>query len=166
MANSATEDMLSLAVVIGGHPITGFAASGAIRFDQDQPAFGKRNGVGGLGSFFRVIDDSGTLSIDLLPTSDSNDVLNAFLAFAKSRPNGANYAVSVIDTTGRDSLICGSCAITKNPARTWGDGTGINTWDLIGVQWVITTGGRGATPVFDISEVPGIADIPGIRNAA
>lgn len=166
MAQSATEDMLSIAVIIGAFPITGFGPGGAIRFVKGQPDYTIRTGVGGLGSFTRVIDDSGTLSIDLLPTSDANDALNSFLAFAKSRPNGANVAASVIDTSGRYSLITPSAAIMKNPDPTIGDGSGLMTWDLIGVQWFQTTGGRGATPVFELSDVPDLASIPGIRQAA
>ena len=158
--------MLSIATTVGGFPVTGYAPGGAIRFVKGQPDYTIRTGVGGLGSFTRVIDDSGTLSLDLLPTSDANDAFNIMLTFAKSRPNGANYAISVIDTSGRYSLICPSAAIMKNPDPTIGDGSGIMTWDFVGVQWFQNTGGRGATPVFEFSALPDLASIPGIRPAA
>jgi len=161
MAQSATEDMLSFAVIVGGFPITGFGPGGAIRFVAGAPKYTMRIGVAGLGSFTRVNDNSGTLSIDLLPTADANDAMNAMLKFSESRPNGANFASSVIDTSGRFSLVCGSCALTKNPDPTIGDGSGLMTWDLIGVDWVHNTGGRGATPVFEQGEVPELSNIPG-----
>jgi len=167
MAQSATEDMLSLALVIAGIPLTGYAGGGAIRFVSTQPAFTMRVGVGGLGSYTRMLDDSGTLSTDLLPTSDGNDVLTAFFNYQKSRANGAVYAVSLIDTTGRFSLITGAGVIAKAPDITFGDGSGVNTWDILGVKWSQVTGGRGATPVItNAAQVPDLADIPGIRNAA
>lgn len=166
MAQSATEDMLSIAVVVGGFPVTGFGPGGAIRFVKGQPDYTLRNGVGGLASFTRVIDDTGTLSIDLLPTSDANDVFNLMLLFAKSRPNGANYAVSVIDNSGRYSLISTSTAIMKNPDPTIGDGSGLMTWDFLGAQWFQNTGGRGATEVFTLGDLPDKSAIPGVRQAA
>lgn len=166
MAQSATEDMLSIAVIVGGFPITGFAGGGAIRFVKGVPDYAMRTGVGGLGSFNRVIDNSGTLSIDLLPTSDANDALNLALLHSKTRPNGANYAASVEDLSGRYSLVTASAAIMKNPDPTIGDGSGIMTWDLIAVQWFQNTGGRGATPVFEIADLPDLASLPGIRAAA
>lgn len=166
MAQSATEDMLSIAVIVGGFPVTGLGPGGAIRFVKGAPDYTMRNGVGGLASFTRVIDDTGTLSIDLLPTSDANDVFNLFILHAKSRPNGGNVAVSVIDTTGRYSLISTSCAIMKNPDPTIGDGSGLMTWDFLGTKWFQNTGGRGATPVFTFAELPDLASIPGVRTAA
>ncbi len=166
MGQSATEDMLSIAVIIGNFPITGFGPGGAIRFVKGQPDYTIRTGVGGLGSFTRILDDSGTLSIDLLPTSDANDALNTMLLFSKSRPNGANFAASVIDTSGRFSLVSASTAVMKNPDPTIGDGSGLMTWDIIGVQWSQFTGGRGATPVFEFADLPDPSAIPGVRPAA
>ncbi len=157
--------MLSFSLLVGGAPITGFAAGGAIRFVNTQAKFTMRIGVGGLGSFTRIIDNSGTLSVDLLPTSDGNDIFNILLKFSESRLNGANYPVSFIDDTGRYSLVSESAAIMKHPDTTIGDGSGINTWDFISVDWAVNTGGRGATPVFNTTDVPELADIEGIREA-
>ena len=166
MAQSATEDMLSLAVIVGGFPVTGFAGGLPIRFVKETADITMRTGVGGLGSFTRILNFAGTLSIDLLPTSDGNDAFNLMLKHSLSRPNGANYAVSVIDTSGRYSLVTASAAIMKNPDPSFGDGTGIMTWDFIGVQWFQNTGGRGETPVFEFSELPDLSTLPGIRPAA
>lgn len=164
MAQSATEDMLSIALMVGNWPITGLAGSGAIRYVKTQPDFTMRSGVGGLMSFTRIIDDTGTLSVDLLPTSDGNDALTLMIKFAKARLNGSNFKVSLIDTTGRFSLVTASAAIMKQPDPTIGDGSGINTWDFIGV-WSQNSGGRGATPISTFEDVPGLASLPGTRLA-
>ena len=166
MAQSATEDMLSLAVIVGGFPVTGFAAGAAIRFVKETADQTMRTGVGGLGSFTRILNAAGTLSIDLLPTSDANDAFNLMLKHSLSRPNGANYALSVIDTSGRYSLVTPSSAIMKNPDPSIGDGSGVMTWDFIAVQWFQNTGGRGATPVFEFADLPALSTLPGIRPAA
>lgn len=164
MAQSATEDMLSIAVIVGGFPITGFAGGGAIRFVKETADITMRTGVGGLGSFTRILNSAGTLSIDLLPTSDANDALNIMMRFSLDRPNGGNYAVTVIDTTGSYSLVTGSAAIMKLPDPTLGDGSGISTWDFIAVQWEQNAGGRGATPVFT-QQFAADATLAGIRPA-
>lgn len=158
--------MLSIAVFVGNFPLTGFGPGGAIRYVKTSPDITMREGVGGLGSFTRVISNSGTLSIDLLPTSDGNDALNLMHAHSLARPNGANYAVSVIDTSGRFSLVTPSAAIRQRPDPTIGDGSGLSTWDFLAVQWFQNSGGRGATPVFEFSEVPELSTLPGIRAAS
>lgn len=146
MAQNATEDMLSIVVIIGDLKLTGFGPGGAIRFVKTTPNVTMRTGVGGLTSFTRVLNEEGTLSIDLLPTSDGNDALSIMERFAKDRAGGVLFAVSVRDIAGRFSLSTAAAAIMKQPDVTIGDGSGLNTWDLLG-NWRRFTGGKGPTPI-------------------
>ena len=160
MAQAATEDMLSISVIVGGVPLTGFAPGGAIRFVTEVADFTMRTGVGGLGSYTRVLNEAGTLSIDMLPTSDGNDALSLMLEFAKTRPGGALFATTVIDDTGRYSLQTQGAVIMKNPDPTIGDGSGVMTWDISSVKWTQFTGGRAPTPIYTFSEVENSALLP------
>ena len=152
MGQNATEDMLSIQVLVGLLPIKGFAAGGAIRFVKSVPNLTMRTGIGGLSSFTRVLNEEGTLSLDLLPTSDANDALSIMSLFALERPGGALFAVTVRDISGgRYSLVSSGTVITKQPDVTIGDGSGINTWDFLG-NWTTFTGGRGPTPINTFEE--------------
>jgi hypothetical protein len=153
MADSATEDILSLALIVGGYTLTGLAGGSPIRFANGNDQFSVRVGVGGNHSFTRINDESGDLLVDLLPTSDSNDALSLMIEFSKKRANGAAFAASLIDTSGRFSVAAQSVVIARHPDVAFGDGTSVNTWTLKGGKWSRFTGGRGATPVFTYEEV-------------
>lgn len=152
MGQNATEDMLSIQVVVGLLPLKGLAGGGAIRFVKAVPNITMRTGIGGLSSFTRVLNEEGTLSLDLLPTSDGNDALSVMSLFSLERPGGVLYTVTVRDTSGgRYSLVSSGTVITKQPDITIGDGSGINTWEFLG-NWTSFTGGRGPTPIFSFEE--------------
>ena len=159
MGHAATEDILSFKFLAGGAPISGFAPGQAVRFAKAGPDFAMRVGVAGMGSYTKINDSSGTLFLDLLPTSDGNDILTQLHRFMKNRENAALIAVSFVDGTGRFSCTTAGALIMKLPDTGTGDGSGINTWEFISLDWIRNVGGRGPTEVIQYADIKDL-DIP------
>lgn len=160
MAQAATEDMLSIVVDVGGHEITGYAAGQAIRWAKTQRTSAMRAGLRGLVAFTKIRDKSATLELDLMPTSDDNDVLQNFLTVHEETEGGVGFQCTVRDISGRMETRALVCVIDGEPDVSIGEGGGVNTWRILGAEWVANIAGRGATPTLQASELPPLPDIP------
>jgi hypothetical protein len=117
-------------------------------------------GLKGLGAFTKIVDSSGTLSVDLMQESDDNAVLNRFRTIDKETDGGVGVSVVLKDITGPDSVSCLVCHISGPPDISKGSPGDIYTWNFLGVDWVPIYGGRAATPTINFGDLPELPNIP------
>lgn len=166
MAQSATNDPLSLVLTVGNYGVTGLAGGSPYRWANTVRRYEMAVGIRGLGAFTKVIDKSGTLSVDLMQESDDNGVLDAFRLLDENTDGGAGVSVELTDITGTDQLSCLICHIDGPPDISKGSPGDIYTWNFIGVEWSVKLGGRGPTPTVTVGDLPDRADIPSFGQIA
>lgn len=161
MGQSATNDPLSLILSVGAYELTGQGGASPIRWANTVRRVAMTVGLKGLGSFTKIRDKSGTLSVDLMQESDDNKVLDKFRKLDEETDGGLGVSVSLTDITGTDSFGCLICHIDGPPDINKGAPGEIYTWNFLGVDWNTVFGGRGPTPTVVFGDLPNAAaDIP------
>jgi hypothetical protein len=105
-------------------------------------------GVDSEGMFTDNGDGSAVIQIGLMPTSDSNDVLSAFMAARLPVP------VTMAELGGRFVGGCARAMVTKNADVQWSDGTTVRMWTLVTTSWASHVGGASPTAVNTTVPVP------------
>lgn len=112
----------SLAISFGGINISGFANGEFVSVDMNEDQFNLTVGADGESVRGRVNNGSGTVTITLLHTSQSNEDLRAILEQDR-RDNAADTGVEgsgikslqIKDLSGRTLINCASAWIRKPP---------------------------------------------------
>jgi hypothetical protein len=116
-----------VSVVLGGAIMSGYAEDGFVKIEVATEAFTKHVGADGEVSRTRNTDKSGTITLKLKQTSDSNDVLSALYNTDITTLQGY-LPVIVKDNVGR-TLAAGSSAwIQKLPEAEFGKEIGDREW--------------------------------------
>jgi hypothetical protein len=126
-----TYDPNQVAVVFAGVPIKGYADGTFITVTHTSTVFETVAGADGEVVRTKVGDQRAQVTLSLLQSSDSNDVLSALLILDENAPNGAGVGIfSMTDLSGR-SLVVG--------AESWIVGWPEQTFDKTATQrdWVI-----------------------------
>lgn len=110
-------DPTQVAVNVAGAVMHGFADGEFVTFEEDSDAFSDAVGTDGEVTRSKSSDARGTLTIKLMQSSDSNDILSAVFELDRSSPNGAGvFAASVEDLNGRSLHSGAECWVSKAPA--------------------------------------------------
>jgi len=116
-----------VSVVFGGAILSGYAEDTFVKVEQSVEAFTKHIGADGEVSRTRNTDKSGTITVTLKQTSDSNDTLSAFYLADIASLQGY-LPVIVKDNIGR-TLAAGSSAwIQKLPESEFGKEISDREW--------------------------------------
>lgn len=98
-------------------------------------------GADGYGQHTLHADKSGKVSIHLLKTSPTNQLLSAMYAFQTS--TGAAYGQNTIvinDTSRGDVITCSQVGFAKAPDLSYGKEAGINVWEFNAIRIERTLG--------------------------
>lgn len=93
-------DSASVFVTVGGAPINGFAADSKVLIARNSDAFSLQVGSDGEAARSKSNDRSGRMTIRLLQTSPSNDILSAFALADEVTPGGAVVPFACKDLNG------------------------------------------------------------------
>lgn len=140
---SKTYDPLQVSVILGSHIVTGFADGTFVSIERNNQTFELVSGASGETARAKSNDRSGTVTITLMQTSESNSVLSGFAA-ADELSNSGKFPIIVKDNNG-DSLYEATEAWVQQPASVE------FSKEISEREWVLETGElimvTGGTPV-------------------
>lgn len=122
-----TYDPKQVAVVVGSRALSGFADGDMVVVDRTEDGFSLLVGADGESTRARSANKSGTFTISLLASSESNDYLSQ-LAIADEIAGGGTFAVAVKDNSGRSIYTAATAWIKKHPAGGFGKEAGTREW--------------------------------------
>lgn len=127
----------AVSVIVAGMQITGFAEDSFVSVERDSDAFTKTVGADGEVSRSASADLSGTITITLQSTSDSNEILSA-LSLADQVSLSGEFTVLIKDNSpGGTSLHTSPSAwIQKVATKEYGAEVGDVEWLLQCAQLV------------------------------
>lgn len=127
-----TYSPVDVAVIYGGAIISGFADGTFITVSRDEDAFMKKVGADGEVARARNANRSGSVTLTLLQSSASNDVMAAFHA-ADSLSSGAALPLLIKDNSGRTLVAADAAWVKKEPDIT-------RSKEIETVEWVLDCG--------------------------
>ena len=114
MAKFYDADLVTVA--IAGIPVSGYADGEFLSITQETDAFSDVVGTDGEVTRSKTKDTRATVSLKLMQTSDSNDLLSALYNTDMSAPNGAGVGAFLVrDRSGRSLYTGDACWIQKAP---------------------------------------------------
>lgn len=133
-----TYDPKQVQCIIGGAIIAGFADGEFINAERDEDTFTKVAGADGEVSRAKSNNKMSTLTLTLLQTSASNDILSAF-ALADELSNSGVIPVFIKDSLGNTTLFAAEGWVKKMPAETFDKELGNREWviDLANADFFI-----------------------------
>ena len=132
MAALKTYDPAKVSVIVGGHIVQGFADGEFVSAARNNDTFSRVGGADGEQTRAKSNDRSGTITITLMQSSNSNGVLQGF-ASADEVSNGGLVPVLIKDSNGNELVIATKAWVQKPSDR----GFGKENTDR---QWVFETG--------------------------
>ena len=137
-----TYDPAQVAINIGGAPITGYADGTFLTVERANPAFIKVTGADGSVSRAKSNDRSGMMTLTLLQTSESNDILS-LLALADEFQNAGVVPVTVKDMEGRTTYFAGSGWVQKMADSEFSNEITNREWVIEMAEIDVFVGGNG-----------------------
>jgi hypothetical protein len=108
-------------VIVGGNKMQGFSSDTMAKFEFDEEATLEEVGVDGECSRSLNMNRMAKLTISLMQTSDSNDILSAMYAAQRLSSNGNDIvACRIEDSNGRLVVTGPECWVKDLPKPTWG----------------------------------------------
>ncbi len=130
MADGATIDPLSLHCIVGGHRVSGFAPGSFLSVVYDVDAFTRLIGVDGEGAWFKSANRAALVTITLIQSSQSNDVLSGFHIADLNTPNGLLIPFSLREQNGTTLLVAPQARVIKLPDVTYSDSVESRAWSI------------------------------------
>jgi hypothetical protein len=116
-------------VIFGGYEITGFADGTFVGLEFGSDRFTTMVGADGSVVRTRSADETAKITVTLLQSSASNDVLNAFDAADFEGLTGALPFI-LKDANGNSLYTADKCWISKRPSVEFGKDLGSRAWEL------------------------------------
>ena len=136
-----TYDAKAVSVVVGAQIITGFADDSKVSVERTDDAFTMTSGVDGDATRSKSNNKTGSITITLKQTSDSNDFLSS-LADADELANNGVVPVIIKDNGGRTLYTAAEAWIRKRPVGEFGREAGDREWVLDCAALIMITGGN------------------------
>jgi hypothetical protein len=130
-----------VSVIVAGTQISGFAEDSFVTVERDSDAFTKIVGADGEVSRSASADLSGTITLTLLGTSASNDILAA-LAIADAISLNGEFPVLIKDELGTSLHTAPTSWIQKASTKEYGAEIGDNEWVLQCSELIEFVGGN------------------------
>lgn len=124
-----TYDASQVSVIVGGFAMTGFADGSAVTIDRDEDAFSLSVGTDGESARSKSNNFAGKITIKLMQTSPSNDVLTAF-AKADELSNAGIVPAMVKDNLGRSMHMAENAWVERFPSSDFARESGVREWVL------------------------------------
>ena len=137
-----TYDFKEVAVIIGGRIMSGFDEGDdviMIGFDNDH--WTTQVGADGEVTRSKGNNHTGTLTIKLKQTSESNDILNGFYQ-SDRLANSGKFPILIKDNSGSSLYIAEEAWIKKAPGAGFGANAGAREWVISIANLVANTGGN------------------------
>lgn len=127
--NLATYDPKQVQVIVGGNPITGYADGTFVTVSFDEQQWNKVTGADGLTSRSKTNNYSGSITLTLLSTANSNDILSALWSRDR-RSNDGVVSILVKDAMGRTKWSSSQAWIRQMPDQDFSKETEERAWIL------------------------------------
>ncbi len=137
---AATYEPQNVAFLFNGIEVVGFGPDESINCEYNEDAFTRVTGNDGTVARAKNPDRSGTITLTLLSTSPSNDVLSGFEIRDNLDGSGVG-AVLIKDHSGRSLASAKDCWIRKAPAMIFGREVPTRAWVLEAGTLTIFHGG-------------------------
>ena len=134
-------DPASVSVLIGGVPISGFADGTFVSIERNNDTFQVVSGADGIVSRAKSNDKTGTLTLTLVQTSASNDVLEGFATLDELSSTGV-VPVMVKDNLGRSIHFSGNGWIQRHPTAEYGKEISNREWVIALADYTPFNGGN------------------------
>lgn len=160
MTNSFTVNTYSpkdVLFVIGGYTFTGWQN---ITIARNAKSFTPYRGIRGKNTRIRNSDTSAVLTITLLQTSQSNDVLSTILT-ADEENGTSRIAFTLKDRSGGSVFNSDDAFITGFPVTSFSGQFEYRTWEIFcgsTTTYTVAGNGRPSTNIFD-SAVSAVGDL-------
>lgn len=122
-----TYDPRGVVVIVGVAPMSGFADGTFVTVSRKNDAFSSVCGADGETSRAKSNDKRGEMSLTLLQTSLSNDILSA-IALADEKQNAGVVPILIKDLSGITTYFSGAGWIRKVPASEYGKEVANREW--------------------------------------
>lgn len=137
-----TYDPSNVQIIIGGHAAKGFADGTFISLAFDEDQFTKNVGADGEVSRTKTNNESGTATLTLKQTSDTNDVLSG-LALADKVSNSGVVPLMIKEIGSGKTLVFTQAAwVQKIPDITYSKGIEVRAWTIATAQLDVFVGGN------------------------
>lgn len=138
-----TYDPKNVVIAIGGVPMSGFADGTFLEIVRDEQAFTKVVGADGYTSRVKSNNRGGTLTLTLLETSPSNDILSGIAALDELS-NAGVVPILVKDMSGNSVYFSATGWIQKLPDSAFGKEVNNRAWvlDLADVDIFVGSNGE------------------------
>lgn len=146
MADGATIDPKALNLIIGAHLVSGRARGSwlTVSYTNDETAV--LSGIDDEAMFVDSVTRTATITVVLMQSSDSNDVLSGLLIANRAAPGGLAFPLVIAESNGRTVYTAAQAKIAKMADGVWSDGGEVRTWTIIAPRLVGFVGGLSATP--------------------
>jgi len=136
-----TFDPKQVIVNIGLQQIGGFADGEFINVSRDEDSFTKVSGADGEVSRSKSNNKMGELTLTLLQTSSSNDILSGFM-LADELGNSGIFSVFIKDALGLSTIFAAEGWIKKAPDTTFDKELGNREWVIDLANFDVFVGGN------------------------
>ena len=122
-----TYDPKDVSVIVGGFPMTGFADGEFITVERSNNTFEKATGADGETTRVKQNDKSGEMTLTLMQTSQSNNILTTF-AIADEEANAGIVPVLIKEGNSGTILESAFAWIRKPAAVSYGKDVSTREW--------------------------------------
>lgn len=131
-------DPAQVTVVFGATIVGGYAPDAAISVEHDEDDWSLQIGVGGEDTRSKSNNKSATVTLSLMQSSASNDLLSAQRAADVNTPGGVGgYPLLIVDGSGRTVLSAETAWVQRPPTAEYSRESSTR-------EWVIRTGNLNA----------------------
>lgn len=107
-------DPAQVKVTFGGHVVQGYADGTFVEVARNEQSFSLQVGTDGEGTRSKTNNKSGTVTLTLMQSSQSNDVLSGF-SLADELSSAGVFPLSVVDKSGK-TIVAAETAWIQKPA--------------------------------------------------
>lgn len=136
-----TYDASQVQVILGAVPLVGAADGQFCNVTWDEDDYGKTTGADGEVSRHRMNNDSSTVTLTLLQTSDTNDLLMGY-ALADRTNNSGVFSLMIKDMNGRSLFVTDSAWVQRKPDMTFSKETETREWTIATGRATVFIGGN------------------------
>ncbi len=136
-----TYDPDLISVVVGGYTLSGFADGTFVTVERDEDTWILSIGADGEGARAKSNNRSGTITITLMQSSDSNKILSD-LATADELSNSGVFALLIKDSSGASLYSAETAWIQKPAASEFARELGTREWTIRTDNLIVYVGGN------------------------
>lgn len=124
-------------------PLSGFAEDAVITIEEQNDGYGVVVGVDGDGTFYKDNKEIAEITIHLMQSSQSNDVLSAAYQADRLASGGAGVVPFLLrDKNGTSLFATDTARITKRPPMEYKEKPGPREWKLKAIGYKLFVGGQ------------------------